>query len=101
MTEDRIFEPGQMRMGPERQMQRDEPQTQQEMLMQANYADGVQCPNCGTINEPEAQFCASCGQPLRMAMCPNCGSEIDPMPTSAKCVTTIFVRTSARSVVQR
>ena len=78
MTEDRIFEPGQMRMGPERQMQRDEPQTQQEMLMQANYADGVQCPNCGTINEPEAQFCASCGQPLRMAMCPNCGSEIDP-----------------------
>jgi len=65
-------------MGPERQMQRDEPQTQQEMLMQANYADGVQCPNCGTINEPEAQFCASCGQPLRMAMCPNCGSEIDP-----------------------
>jgi len=78
MTEDGIFNAGQMRMAPERQMQREVPETQQQMQMQANYADGVKCPKCGTINEPEAQFCASCGEPLHMAICPNCGSEIDP-----------------------
>ena len=41
-------------------------------------AQGVPCPSCGTINDAEAMFCASCGRPLRMGSCPNCGSEIDP-----------------------
>ena len=41
-------------------------------------AESVACPTCGTINDAEAMFCASCGRPLRMASCPNCGSEIDP-----------------------
>ena len=36
------------------------------------------CPNCGTVNDAESMFCASCGSPLRMGSCPNCGSEIDP-----------------------
>ena len=43
-----------------------------------NQAKGVACPTCGTLNDSEAMFCASCGRPLRMAVCPNCGSEIDP-----------------------
>lgn len=41
-------------------------------------AEGVVCPFCGTVNEPEASFCQSCGKPLRMGACPNCGSEMDP-----------------------
>jgi predicted amidophosphoribosyltransferase len=51
-------------------------QAQTQML--ANSAQGVACPQCGTVNEPEAMFCASCGKPLRMGTCPSCGSEIDP-----------------------
>ena len=41
-------------------------------------AEGVACPFCGTVNEPGAMFCLSCGKPLQMGACPNCGSEIDP-----------------------
>ena len=41
-------------------------------------AQGVACPSCGTVNDAEAMFCASCGRPLRMAVCPHCGSEVDP-----------------------
>ena len=44
----------------------------------AHQANGVVCPVCGTVNDPDAMFCASCGRPLRMAVCPNCSSEIDP-----------------------
>jgi len=62
----------------ELQMQREQPMMQQQMMMQGDAANGVVCPKCGTVNEPEAQFCASCGEPLHMAICPNCGSEIDP-----------------------
>ena len=62
----------------ELQMQREQPMMQQQMMMQGDAANGVVCPKCGTVNEPEAQFCASCGEPLHMATCPNCGSEIDP-----------------------
>jgi predicted amidophosphoribosyltransferase len=40
-------------------------------------AQGVLCPTCGTINDADAIFCASCGHPLKMGVCPNCGSEID------------------------
>lgn len=50
---------------------------QQAMQMQAKMAGGVACPKCGTINEPEAKYCASCGELLSMGTCPNCGSEID------------------------
>ena len=50
--------------------------TQQQMRTHA--AQGVQCPYCGTVNEPEAVYCASCGKPIGVANCPNCGAEIDP-----------------------
>jgi predicted amidophosphoribosyltransferase len=46
--------------------------------MNMHAAAGVQCPQCGTVNEPEAMFCASCGTPLGMATCPNCGADIEP-----------------------
>ena len=51
---------------------------QTESLQLQQQAQGVLCPSCGTVNDPEAMFCASCGTPLRMGLCPNCGSEIDP-----------------------
>lgn len=46
--------------------------------MQMHAASGVQCPYCGTVNEPDAIYCASCGKPLGLTNCPNCGAEIDP-----------------------
>ena len=46
--------------------------------MHARAAQGVLCPYCGTVNEPEAMFCASCGKPIGKTSCPNCGAEIDP-----------------------
>ena len=56
----------------------DRPAVEQQQAVQFQTANGVQCPYCGTINEPDAMFCASCGQPLGKATCPNCGAEIDP-----------------------
>ena len=53
-----------------------EPYAQQQMQMQA--AVGVECPNCGAMNEPEAVYCASCGYPIGKTACPNCGAELDP-----------------------
>ena len=51
---------------------------QMEQQMQMHAAQGVKCPHCGAMNEPEAVFCASCGQPIGKTTCPNCGADIDP-----------------------
>lgn len=83
MTEDSTIRP-EMTQRQMHTMQYDEkyidvntaPQLDQQQLQQ--QAQGVACPSCGTINDAESMFCASCGRPLRMAICPNCGSEIDP-----------------------
>jgi len=48
-----------------------------QVQMQARMAEGVPCPKCGTINDPEAKYCESCGSLLHTGTCPNCGSEID------------------------
>ena len=49
---------------------------QQQMRTQS--AQGIECPYCGTVNELEAMFCASCGKPIGKTSCPNCGAEVDP-----------------------
>ena len=46
--------------------------------MQMKGAMGVKCPYCGTINDAEAAYCASCGNPIGKTACPNCGAELDP-----------------------
>ena len=40
----------------------DDMQMEQQMQMRAGQT--VKCPHCGALNEPEAMFCASCGQPI-------------------------------------
>lgn len=83
MTEDITIKPGTTDFGV-RPMQREElvketvSEERTEGQMLKNQAQGVICPACGTANDAEAMFCASCGRPLKMASCPNCGSEIDP-----------------------
>ncbi len=49
----------------------------QQQQFQQRQAQGKACPFCGTINEPEAMFCAQCGQPLQKTTCPHCGAEMD------------------------
>ena len=85
MAEDTTIRPGQPTAGEELTQQREElvreqPQMENNVQTQAavQTAEGVACPFCGTVNEPTAMFCQSCGKPLRMGSCPNCGSEIDP-----------------------
>lgn len=38
---------------------------------------GKTCPDCGAVNEKDAQFCKSCGKPL-IVRCKACGSENNP-----------------------
>ena len=56
------------------------PQEDQPMQMQQQQqqAAGKACPYCGAINDPEAMFCAQCGQPINKMACPHCGAEMDP-----------------------
>ena len=51
--------------------------TQTAQQQQALQGEGVKCPYCGTINDTEALFCASCGRALKTVNCPNCGSPVD------------------------
>ena len=48
-----------------------------EQQMQMYAASGIKCPNCGTVNDPEAAFCASCGNPIGRTSCPNCGADLE------------------------
>lgn len=54
----------------------EEPLSQQAMQMKSS--SGVVCPHCGTVNDPDALFCASCGNAIGMSTCPNCGAAVEP-----------------------
>ena len=65
----------------QREAQPDEAPVYTQMNMarqQQQQAAGKECPYCGAVNEPEALFCAQCGQPISKTTCPHCGAEIDP-----------------------
>ncbi len=62
----------------ERELQHDDQPAQMQQQQHQQQAGGKQCPFCGTINEPEALFCAQCGQPIGKTSCPFCGAEVDP-----------------------
>lgn len=79
--EDETFNTPQSTIRPqEREMSLEKNVEPEQMEMQEQYhqVEGVRCPNCGAMNDSDAMYCASCGEPLRKAVCPNCGAEIDP-----------------------
>ena len=84
MNEDITINPERTNRGAQ-QMQRedlfmqraDDMQMGPQMQMNMHAASGVVCPHCGTINDPEAVFCASCGSQIGKMSCPNCGAELD------------------------
>jgi predicted amidophosphoribosyltransferase len=45
--------------------------------VQYQSAEGMACPYCGALNEPEAMYCASCGEPIGKLSCPYCGKQMD------------------------
>lgn len=55
----------------------DQPRPQMMQQQKQQQAEGKECPYCGAINEPEAMFCAQCGQPISKTTCPYCGAELD------------------------
>lgn len=65
----------QREMGPMEQMQTPQSQAQQ---TRQRAAGAFPCPHCGSPNEPEAKYCAVCGELLHADVCPNCGADIDP-----------------------
>lgn len=62
----------------ERVLEREEQPMQMQQFRMQQQADGKTCPFCGAVNDPEAMFCAQCGQPISKAACPFCGAEVDP-----------------------
>src|SRR5579872_7407873 len=44
----------------------------EEPYRETNFRIHMRCPNCQTINPPEAKFCLECGN--RLVVCPNCGT---------------------------
>ena len=62
----------------ERVLEREEQPMQMQQLRMQQQAGGKTCPFCGAGNDPEAMFCAQCGQPISKAACPFCGAEVDP-----------------------
>ena len=63
----------QKELGPQEEVL--QPQLQQQLQQQAA---AKLCPYCGASNDPEAMFCAQCGQPISKTACPHCGAELDP-----------------------
>lgn len=46
--------------------------------VQLHTASGIQCPQCGALNEPGVAFCENCGAAIGSSSCPYCGAEMMP-----------------------
>ncbi len=58
----------------------------------------MRCPNCGTINPPQAKFCLECG--IRFNICPNCGTfNLPQAKFCIECGTSLRENISAQAVV--
>ena len=51
----------------ERVLEREEQPMQMQQFRMQQQAGGKTCPFCGAVNDPEAMFCAQCGQPISKA----------------------------------
>ncbi len=74
----RTIRPQEIARERERVREDDSQQPVMQQQMQQQQAEGKICPFCGAVNDPEAMFCAQCGQPISKSSCPFCGSEVDP-----------------------
>lgn len=77
MSESNTLHPDQKNMEVSLRHEEIQVKPQAQMKMQAQYAVGVACSKCGTLNDADARFCASCGAPLVQQDCPNCGNPVD------------------------
>ncbi len=75
---ERTKRPQELQKQRELQQETVQQETVQQMQQQQQMAAGKVCPFCGAVNDPEALFCAQCGQPISKTACPHCGAEIDP-----------------------
>ena len=75
---EQTMRPQEMLQRTARPQEQEQPLVQMQQQQQQQKAGGKPCPLCGAINEPEALFCAQCGQPISKTSCPHCGAEIDP-----------------------
>src|SRR6266702_4130744 len=47
------------------------------LVTQQTIRKHMRCPNCQTVNPPQAKFCLECGN--RLVICPNCGTVNVPL----------------------
>jgi uncharacterized OB-fold protein len=58
---------------------REKKKEEKKYLPPEEQKEGKECPNCHSINEADAQFCAECGYDLSgKGKCPKCGAKILP-----------------------
>lgn len=77
MDENSTLHIEQMNRGAELRREEVQAESRPQAQMQTRPAEGVICPQCGSANDAEAQFCASCGAWLGRQACPYCNSPID------------------------
>ena len=75
---ERTMRPKELQKELEHQREDQHVEVAKQQHQQQHAAAGRKCPYCGAINDPEALFCAQCGQPINKTTCPHCGAEIDP-----------------------
>lgn len=58
-------------------LQREREQEQYNEQIATQSHEGVECPKCGSVNEPGAVFCENCGHALSQKSCPFCNAPLE------------------------